>query len=872
MKFFYPTQLWRFLAIFLLILSVPIQNYLTAQEAPPIYAKIVVQLADELSMEQLISSGVDLDHFHPELGENELVLMQSELPLLQASGLSYTIVSNDWAADIEARNAKDMATYQVNPLEKTTQGFELGSMGGFYTLAEIVQQLDEMTSLYPNLITSKFSIGTTFEGRDIWAVKISDNPGIDESSTEAQVYFDALHHAREPASGSTVINFMFHMLENYGTDPQITYLINNREIHIVPCVNPDGYEYNRLTNPSGGGLWRKNRRDNPGTTCEGVDLNRNYDTDWFGTTNNPCSNSYRGASVFSEPESQAIRDFVASIQPPIAYTTHTSGGYWLGPDFSDGQPLFAIHAEINNDCLDENEYIYGDADLILGYAAGTTQNWMLETFGTLSWTPEIGTTGFWPSISEIIPLVNHQIKAYEYAVWVAGAVMDFQGFSVLNSDGLTTNQNLELSIGVKNKGFSRTATNVQVSVLPDNAGIGSVLGTQSYGNIASRAEATNGTPFEFALTPGISAGTEVKFYVEVSQDGVVADRDSFYLTVGERSVLFSDGAESGTSNWFNIGSGSIWQSSSEDAYQGSNCFVDSELGHTATNTGRGFSMNNSVSLVGASNPRLEFAAKWGLHTTTDYVRLQISTDGGSSWSNIGSSAMGTINGDPAFVENERWTYQSVDLSAYIGQSVRFRFASFSNGSLPSDGFYFDEFRIVDYSSIVLPVNLIEFRGERTEEKEHRLVWQTAGEQDNDFFEIQRSADGLNWQIRGQVAGQGNTTSRQAYAFLDRAPLAGTNFYRLRQVDFSGAFAFSEVITLNNSGNWQPHPNPFNNSLIVPIEEGERNLQLFNLQGQDVLHQVTRAVQNGQIVLDTTPLPKGVYFIRYRGQSARLVKN
>ena len=443
---------------------------------------------------------------------------------------------------------------------------------------------------------------------------------------------------------------------------------------MVPCVNPDGYEYNRQTNPGGGGLWRKNRRNNPGS-CEGVDLNRNYDTDWGGaaSSSNTCSDSYRGTAPFSEPESQAIRDFVTNIQPPIAYTTHTSGGYWLGPDFSSGQTEFAIHAELNSDCMDENEYIYGDADIILGYASGTTQNWIYESTGGLTWTPEIGTTGFWPSIPEIIPLVNQQIKPYEYAVWVAGALADYQGFTILNSDGLSSAQNLELAVRVKNKGLSRTANNVTVTLTSDNAGVTAINGSQSYGNLASRTDFTNTTPFEFAVNSGVSEGTLVKFYVDVSQDGVLSDRDSFLLTVGEQTILFSDDAESGSGNWTNGGSGTTWQTSDEDAYQGNNCFVDSRLSHTSSNNNRSFSTTSSISLAGTSNPRLEFAAKWGLHTTTDYVRLQISTNGGGSWSNLTSSAMETIGGQPAFVENERWTYQSVDLSAFVGQAVRFRF-------------------------------------------------------------------------------------------------------------------------------------------------------------------------------------------------------
>ena len=83
-----------------------------------------------------------------------------------------------------------------------------------------------MYANYPNLITQKFSIGTTIEGKQIWAVKISDNPNVNEN--EPAVGFDALTHAREPQSMMTLIYFMYYLLENYGTNPEVTYLVNNR--------------------------------------------------------------------------------------------------------------------------------------------------------------------------------------------------------------------------------------------------------------------------------------------------------------------------------------------------------------------------------------------------------------------------------------------------------------------------------------------------------------------------------------------------------------------------------------------------------------------------------------------------------------------
>ena len=678
------------------------QDALAFQEAEPQQRYVEIEL-DFLSMGQIedfLKLDLDYDHFHPSVGKNNLVLPASELKKLLNARVAYRILVDDVAAAISRRNVEYLAKNPILKSDRATSGFELGSMGGFYTYAEVLQQLDEMKTLYPNLITSRFSIGTSYEGRTIWAVKISDNPDSNESSTEAPVYFDALHHSREPASMATVINFMFHLLENYASDPRIGYIVNNREIFIVPVVNPDGYEYNRQTNPNGGGMWRKNRRINSGSSCIGVDLNRNYNTDWggAGSSSNTCSDSYRGASVFSEPESKVIRDFTSSINAPIAYTTHTSGGYWLGPDFSNGQTEFAIHAELNNDCMYENEYIYGDAAILLGYASGTTQNWMYEALGTLSWTPEIGTTGFWPTIPEIIPLVNQHIKPYEYACWVAGALADYQGFEVLNPLGLSTTQDLSLAVRIKNKGLRSTAQNVVVTITSDNPAVTAVAGSQNYGNIASRQYATNSVPFTFTVAPSVPTGTVVTFQVVVSQEGVVSDQDQFRLIVGQPNVLFSDNAENGNAAWGNGGTGTNWQASTEDAYTGNFCFSDSPLGHSASNNNRTFTMANNISLVGASNPRLEFAAKWGLHTTTDYVRLQISTNGGSTWTNLSSSAMETISGAPAFVRNERWTHQVVDLSGYIGQNIRLRFLSVANSSLRSDGFYFDDFRIVNYTN------------------------------------------------------------------------------------------------------------------------------------------------------------------------------
>src|SRR5690606_2209606 len=106
---------------------------------------------------------------------------------------------------------------------------------------------------------------------------ISDQPDVDQD--EPEVLYDALHHAREPASLSQLIFYMWYLLENYGTNDEVTYLVDSTEMYFVPCVNPDGYVYNWNNHPTGGGMWRKNRRVN-GNGTFGVDLNRNYGHEW----------------------------------------------------------------------------------------------------------------------------------------------------------------------------------------------------------------------------------------------------------------------------------------------------------------------------------------------------------------------------------------------------------------------------------------------------------------------------------------------------------------------------------------------------------------------------------------------------------------
>lgn len=180
----------------------------------------------------------------------------------------------------------------------------------YHDYAETVAEINSVVAAYPS-IASKRVIGKSYEGRDIVAVKISDNVGTDES--EPEVLFDANHHAREHLTVEQALYLLGQFTKTYATDTRVRNIVDTREIWIVPMVNPDGVEYDIATGSYRS--WRKNRQPNSGSSYIGTDPNRNYGYRWGccgGSSGSPSSATYRGPSAFSAPEVRAIRDFVNS--------------------------------------------------------------------------------------------------------------------------------------------------------------------------------------------------------------------------------------------------------------------------------------------------------------------------------------------------------------------------------------------------------------------------------------------------------------------------------------------------------------------------------------------------------------------------------
>jgi hypothetical protein len=303
-------------------------------------------------------------------------------------------------------------------------------MGGFMTLSEINAKTDSLVDNFPNIVSDKYNLGQTIEGRDMWAIKISDNPNIDED--EPEILYTAAIHAREVITPMVLFNFADSLTQNYATDTEIQNLVDNREIWFCFCVNPDGYYHNEVTDPLGGGMWRKNRRHNIDGSY-GVDLNRNWAYEWGydneGSSPDPSDETYRGTMGFSEPETQNMRDFHIERNFIISIYFHSYSDLILWPwgydqFYTEDNDIFQV---LGDSMATWNGYNPTPA-WGLYVANGVTDDWIYgeQTLKnkTFAFTFEVGDywDGFWPNVSDIPELVDENYMPLVYLTGIADSI------------------------------------------------------------------------------------------------------------------------------------------------------------------------------------------------------------------------------------------------------------------------------------------------------------------------------------------------------------------------------------------------------------------------------------------------------------------
>lgn len=651
----------------------------------------------------LAKQGVSIDHGDVKMGRwftGEF--SDSDVELIKKSGLSYTVQINDMATYYARRNkeasknSSALGNCKDCPNYNTPANFTLGSMGGFYTYPEMLAVLDSMVAKYPNLITIRQAIDTghTIEGRPIYYVKISDNPTVAES--EPQMLYTSLHHAREPESLTQLVFYMWYLLENYATNAEVKYLVDNLEMYFIPCVNPDGYIYNHTTNPTGGGMWRKNRRDN-GDGTYGVDLNRNYGYFWgydnIGSSPTTSADNYRGTAAFSEPETQMMKRFCNSHTFQLAINNHTYMNVLVQPYGYQGTaytPDSLLFTDFGMRLTYCDGFTYGSALQTVGYVAnGISDDWMYGEQSSkpkiYAMTPEAGSVddGFWPAQVNIIPIARNTLDQNIYAARLTATYAEVKDIS-----GPFIQQNGHFVYNIERLGLQPGTFNV--SIVPLGGNFQSVGSGNTHAGMTELQNIKDS--ISFSLINGLTPGTVVRFLLNVN-NGFYTSTDTITRIYGTPVTVFTDNCTN-TLQWTGT-----WGLSTSQYVSPSKSITDSPAGDYATNANTKTTTTSNISLSGAVAAYLEYYAQWQIEKNWDYTEIQISTNNGASFTPLCGKYThdGNSNqdlGKPLYDGFQRkWVKESIDLGAYLGQNIKLRFNLVADGGTEYDGFYFDDINV-----------------------------------------------------------------------------------------------------------------------------------------------------------------------------------
>lgn len=669
-----------------------------------------VRLPAEGLASRLAAAGVVLDHAEPERTDAGVflrtVVSADELAALRAAGVAAEVLVPDVTAAYVSEVARSGCPSTPYPIT--------GTHGCYPTYDEVLVILDQMRAQFPDLVSARTSLGTSHEGLGVWMIEIGDNPGVDEG--EPEVLLTSLHHAREPQSLASLLHAVWTALHAYGSDPEWTHLLDTRRVFVVPVLNPDGYVYNQFNAPGGGGMWRKNVRDN-GDGSFGVDLNRNYGYEWgrdnVGSSNNPFSDTYRGPAPFSEPETSALRQFVDGRAIRIALNTHSYSNVLIHP-WGYAPSLYTPDSVAFTRAADTmtrvNGYPYGTADQVLWYYTnGSSDDWMYGVHGILAYTPEIGSAseGFWPPPSRLLPLAEINVDMYRQAIRLAGAAPRAAVAGVVD-DGVGANGHPDpgemavATVRLANDGRSTAGIALArlVSSTPHLVPVDGPGWTPL--SLDPGDEATRAWPLHVAATAPL--GDLSGLAVEVTlDDGAVEVLPLGAIRIGTPEIFYETDASS-LAGWTSSGG---WGVTTSHAVSPPSSFTDSPGGVYPNNANAILRLAQPLDLTGLAGISLEFSARWRIENTWDFAFVEASTNG-TTWTPLAgqytrpASGQGvqTPIGAPGYDGTQlTWVRERISLAAYNGApALHLRFRLRSDSFQQEDGIYIDDIavsRLVD---------------------------------------------------------------------------------------------------------------------------------------------------------------------------------
>ena len=359
-------------------------------DPPGVGLEVYVGEVDAAGVQTMRETGLDAHDFIVEREPGGGAQVEVVLTEAQAAKLS------DEGVDLEVKQVDGVDASEALQ-EQAAEGWE--PFRSYSEPGGIRDELQE-TAAANDALTEVVDIGDTVNGQDILAVRVTADADNVEDGSRPAVLYAAAQHAREWITPEMTRRLMHHVLDNYGTDAEITELVDTTELWFLPVANPDGYDF---TFTEGNRLWRKNVRDNNGdgqiTVGDGVDLNRNFAVKWGydneGSSPDPASDTYRGPGPNSEPETQALDGLFADVGFEFFVNYHSAAElllYGIGWQVNTPSPDDVIYEAMVG--TDNNSAIPGydpDISAELYTTNGDTDTHAQVEYGTLGFTPEMGT-------------------------------------------------------------------------------------------------------------------------------------------------------------------------------------------------------------------------------------------------------------------------------------------------------------------------------------------------------------------------------------------------------------------------------------------------------------------------------------------------
>ncbi len=579
-------------------------------------------------------------------------------------------------------------------MRDAVRSLNLPGRGEYHSYTEITDDMAAWAATYPS-ITELVSIGQSVQGREIWALKITDNPTVEE--LEPEVQWIGCHHGNETISVEVCYYMADYLLRSYGMNPQVTWLVDNREFWIIPMLNPDGHTAGSRYN------------------AQGTDLNRNY----------LCPHGCNAATAFSAPESRALRDFNVGMNPVTSLTFHSGAVYvnYLWDYTYAPTPDEPMIITISNGYGSYSGYpVTNGADWYIVH--GSCQDWCYDARGEIDTTIEVSSS-YEPPASQIDPIFLDNRDAMLYQARMSG-----RGIRGLVTDG-ETGDPLYATISIPEIGkdvytdpdvgdYHRMVESGTYTVVANVEGyptqtvynvtasldtftvVNFAMEPPSRGTIAGYVTDDEASPLEATVDVTDLTGYEATsdpvtgyyeiLYVPAGEHDVRASAIG-YMTVEHEGVLVLDGAiatenfvlasptflddfEAGIGDW----TGS-WSLTTEDANTPTHSLTESPAGEYGNNNYKVAELADPIELPSGASALLSFYMSCDTEAGYDFLYIDVSGDGGSSWDRLGSYS-------GPYTE---WTEYTHDVTDYLGSSdFSVRFVFDSDGWITADGVHIDD--------------------------------------------------------------------------------------------------------------------------------------------------------------------------------------